>query len=65
MLIVTGKARTVDERDVVAVYPGGGDHRHTFAVLVMSNGTEIEWAVPNDALARIEAEIADPMLPAA
>jgi len=31
----------------------------------MSNGSEIEGAVPNDALARIEADVIDPMLPAA
>jgi hypothetical protein len=66
MLIFTAEGpRSVDDRDVIAVYRGGGDGRYTFATLVMADGTEIAGAVPNDALARLEGELADMLPPAA
>ena len=57
--------RNIDDREVAAVYLGGGDGRYTFATLVMADGTEVSDPVANDALARVQDELADPMLPAA
>jgi hypothetical protein len=66
MLIFTPEGpRSVDDRDVLAVYPGGGDGRYTFTVLIMADGVEIAGAVANDALARLEGELADELPPAA
>jgi hypothetical protein len=66
MLIFTAEGpRSFDDRDVLAVYVGGGDGRYTFATLIMDDGTEIAGAIANDALARLEGELADMLPPAA
>ena len=60
MLIFTAEGRrSVDERDVIAVYRGGGDGRYTFCTLALHGGTEISGAVLNAAIDRIEREIAE------
>jgi hypothetical protein len=66
MLIFTPEGpRTIDERNVRAVYRGGSDRRYTFATLVMGDGTEVAGAVAKGALARLEGNLADMLPPAA
>ena len=55
---------SVDDRDVLAVICGGHDGRFTYATVVTAR-TTISGAVDSDELARLEAELADPFLPAA
>ena len=66
MLIFTAEGpRSVNDRDVTTVFPGGGDGRYTFATLVMADGTEVEGAVANAALARLEGVFVNSLPPAA
>jgi hypothetical protein len=55
MLIFTAEGRkSIDDRDVIAVYPGGGDGRYFYAVFMMDDGTEVSGAVEHGALPRIQ-----------
>jgi hypothetical protein len=60
-----GPPRTIDARDVIAVYKAGGDKHYTFTTIVLAGGEEVCGAVPNEALARLERELADSLPPAA
>jgi hypothetical protein len=57
--------RSIDERDVIAVYRGGNDGRYSYCTLVLRGGSEISGAVPNEALARLERELDDNAMPPA
>jgi hypothetical protein len=64
MLIFTAEGpRSVDDRDVLCIYRGGGDGRYTHCTLVMHHGAEISGAISNDALAALEARLADDISP--
>ena len=66
MLMFTAEGpRSVDDRDVIAVYRGGGDGRYTHCTLVLHGGTEVSGAVLNAAIDRIENELAEALPPAA
>jgi hypothetical protein len=66
MPILTAEGpRSVDDGDVIAVYPGGSDASYMFATLVMADGTEIAGAIASDALARLKTDLADCLPPAA
>jgi hypothetical protein len=64
MLIFTAEGpRSVDDRDVLAVY---SDHRmggYVSATLILSSGEEVSGMVLVAALDRLERELADHLLP--
>jgi hypothetical protein len=60
MLLYTPEGpRSIDDRDVLHVYRGGGDGRYTHCTLFLLSGIEISGAAPNDALAALDARLAD------
>jgi hypothetical protein len=60
MLLFTAQGpRSVDDRDVIAVYRGGSDARYTHCTLILHYGSEISGAISNDALRALEARLAD------
>ena len=57
--------RSIDPAKIVAVYRGGGDGRYTHCTLVLHGGTEVSGAVLDEAIDRIECELAEALPPAA
>jgi hypothetical protein len=64
MLIFTAEGpRSIDERDVIAVYCGDALGGYCSATLVLASGEEISGHCLVAAINRIENEIADQLLP--
>jgi hypothetical protein len=60
MIVFSGEGpRSIDDRDVLAVYRAGGDGRYTHCTLVLRGGSEISGAVLNAALDALEAKLDD------
>jgi hypothetical protein len=64
MLLFTDRGpRSIDERDVIAVYCGDTLGGYCSATLVLASGEEISGRVLTPAVQRIESEIANHLLP--
>jgi len=50
---------SVHDDDVLRVYRGDGDGRYTHCTIILHGGTEVSGAISNDALACLEARLAD------
>ena len=64
MLLFTAEGpRSIDERDVIAVYHEATDDLHCNATVILVGGKEISGRCLLAAVNRIERELADQLLP--
>ena len=63
MLLYTPEPRSIDERDVLAVYRDGAVGGYCNATVIMVGGEEVSWRSLAAAVNHIESELADQLLP--